>query len=143
MAFVEWNQEIETFATETAAQSLAYRVRLRGAHQRRQNPYTQICKTLVDILREDAVAVVDEEAIRMIVVGVLEHRSSSMSAKLDVVWKRECRSGRVPQNRTEQHLNTSPFEANAKLLKRWAKENSYVMSACREMKRSIQQPVSY
>lgn len=66
MAFVEWDQKVETFATETAAQSLAHRVRFRGAHRRSQNPHPQIGKTLVDILREDAVAVVDEEAIRMI-----------------------------------------------------------------------------
>ena len=66
MAFVEWNQEVETFATKAAAESLAHRVRLWGPHRRTQNPYTQIGKTLVDILREDAVAIVDDEAVRMI-----------------------------------------------------------------------------
>src|SRR5215467_9984689 len=66
MAFVEGNQEVETLPTQTAAQSLAHRVRLRGPHWRTENPYTQIGKTLVNILREDAVAVVDEEAVRMI-----------------------------------------------------------------------------
>src|SRR6516165_10174285 len=66
MAFVEWNQEVETFATKAAAESLAHRVRLWGPHRRAQNPYTQICKTLVDIRREDAVAIVDDEAVRMI-----------------------------------------------------------------------------
>ena len=66
MALVEWNQEVETFATKAAAESLAHRVRLRGPHRRTQNPYTQISKTLVDIRREDAVAVVDDEAVRMI-----------------------------------------------------------------------------
>src|SRR5215831_5661170 len=66
MAFVDWNQEVETFAKKAAAESLAHRVRLRGPHRRTQNPYTQIGKTLVDIRREDAVAMVDDETIRMI-----------------------------------------------------------------------------
>src|SRR5215831_4804753 len=66
MAFVEWNQEVETFATQTAAEPLAHRVRLGGPHRRPQNPYTQIGKTLVGIRRKDAVAVVDDEAVRMI-----------------------------------------------------------------------------
>src|SRR5215472_18291091 len=65
MVLVEGNQEVETFATK-AAESLAHRVRLWGPHRRTQNPYTQIGKTLVDILREDAVAIVDDEAVRMI-----------------------------------------------------------------------------
>src|SRR5215467_1393573 len=66
MAFVEWNQEVETFATKAAAESFAHRVRLRGPRWRTQNPYTQIGKTLVDIRREDGVAIVDDETIRMI-----------------------------------------------------------------------------
>src|SRR5215472_11871277 len=66
MAFIEWNQEVETFTTKAAAESLAHRVRLWGPHRRPENPYTQICKTLVGMLREDAVAIVDDEAVRMI-----------------------------------------------------------------------------
>src|SRR5215475_4927681 len=66
MAFVERKQEVETFATKAAAESFAHRVRLWGPHWRPQNPYTQIGKTLVDIRREDAVAIVDDETIRMI-----------------------------------------------------------------------------
>ena len=63
MAFVEGNQEVEPFATKAAAESLAHRVRLLGPHWRTQNPYTQIGKTLVDIRREDAVPIVDDEAV--------------------------------------------------------------------------------
>src|SRR5215813_15191189 len=66
MAFVEWNQEVETFATKAAAESFAHHVRLGGPHRRPQNLYPQICKTLVDICREDAVTIVDDEAGRMI-----------------------------------------------------------------------------
>src|SRR5215472_3590802 len=61
MAFVEWNQEVETFATKVAAQSLAHRVRLGRPHWRTQNPYPQIGKTLVDVRREDTVAIVDDD----------------------------------------------------------------------------------
>src|SRR6516225_2994394 len=66
MAFVEWNQEVETFATKAAAESFAHRVRLWGPQRRTQNPYTQICKTPVDIRREYAVAIVDDEAVGMV-----------------------------------------------------------------------------
>src|SRR5215472_17416627 len=66
MPFVEGKQEVETFATEAAAQSLAYRVRLWSPHWRSQNPYAQIPKTLVDLLSEDTVPIVDDEAIGMI-----------------------------------------------------------------------------
>ena len=66
MAFVEWKQQVETFATEAAAQSLAYRVRLWSSHGRSQNPYAQIPETLVDLLSEDTVPIVDDEAISMI-----------------------------------------------------------------------------
>src|SRR5215472_6043159 len=38
MAFVEGNQEVQTFATKAAAQSFAYGVRLWGSHRRWQNP---------------------------------------------------------------------------------------------------------
>src|SRR5215467_9686804 len=62
MAFVEWNQEVQTFATKATAESFAYRVRLWGPQRRPQNPYTQIGKTSVDIRREYGVAIVDDEA---------------------------------------------------------------------------------
>src|SRR5215475_10259812 len=52
MAFVERNQEVETFATKAAAESFAHRVRLWGPQRRPQNPYTQIGKTSVDIHRK-------------------------------------------------------------------------------------------
>jgi hypothetical protein len=66
MAFVERKQEVETFATKAAAESFAHRVRLWGLQRRPQNPYTQICKTSVDIRREYAVAIVDDEAVGMV-----------------------------------------------------------------------------
>jgi hypothetical protein len=62
MALVEWNQEVQTLATKALAQSLAYGV-LRRSHRRPQNSYTQMGKTLIDSLREDAVPIVDDEAV--------------------------------------------------------------------------------
>ena len=63
MVLVEWNQQVETFATKAPAQSLAHRVRLLRSHRRPQNSYTEVRQTLVDFRSEDAIAVVDEEAI--------------------------------------------------------------------------------
>src|SRR5215472_825460 len=57
MAFVEGNQEVQTFATKAAARSFVYGVRLWGSHRRSQNPYPQIGKALVNRLREDAVPI--------------------------------------------------------------------------------------
>src|SRR5215471_11333180 len=65
MALVEGNQEVQALATKAAAQSFAYGVRLRGSHRRPQNPYPQIGKALVNRLREDAVPIMDDEAVGM------------------------------------------------------------------------------
>src|SRR5215472_848579 len=66
MAFVEGNQEVETFTTQAAAQSLAHRVCLGGSHRCPQNSNTQVRETLVELMSEDAIAIVDDEAIGMV-----------------------------------------------------------------------------
>ena len=66
MTFVEGNQETETFATKAPAHSLAHRVGLGGSHGRPQDSHPQVSETLVDVLTEDAVAIVDQEAVGMI-----------------------------------------------------------------------------
>src|SRR5258708_18246788 len=66
MPFVEWNQEVETLPAKAAAESLAHRVRFRGSPRRPQNPYAQIGKALVDLPGADAVAIVDDQAVRVI-----------------------------------------------------------------------------
>src|SRR6516164_6965388 len=66
MAFAEGNQEVETFATKAAAQSLAHRVCLGGSHRCPQNSNSQVRETLVELMSEDAIAIVDDEAIGMI-----------------------------------------------------------------------------
>src|SRR5215471_316809 len=66
MTFVERNQVVKTFATKAPAQSLAHRVGLGGSHRRPQNSHPQVRQTLVDLLSEEAVAIVDQEAVEMI-----------------------------------------------------------------------------
>jgi hypothetical protein len=66
MTFIEWHQEIKTFASKAPAQSLAHRVGLGGSHGRPQNSHPQVRQTLVDVLSEDAVAIMDQEAVGMI-----------------------------------------------------------------------------
>src|SRR6516164_8180402 len=66
MVLVEWNQQVETFATKAPAQSLAHRVRLGRSHRRPQNAYPQVRATLVDFRSEDAIPIVKEEAVGMI-----------------------------------------------------------------------------
>src|SRR5215467_2118614 len=66
MTFVQGKQEIQTFATKAPAQSLAHGVRLRRSHRRPQDSHPQVRETLVDVLSEDAVAIVDQEAVGMI-----------------------------------------------------------------------------
>ena len=65
MTFVEWNQEIQTFASKAPAHPLAHCVRLGGSHRRPQNSYPQVRETLVDFLCEDAIPIVDEETVGM------------------------------------------------------------------------------
>src|SRR5215831_14500417 len=66
MTFVELNQVVKTFATKAPAQSLAHRVGLGGSHRRPQNSHPQVRQTLVDLFSEEAVAIVDQEAVGMI-----------------------------------------------------------------------------
>src|SRR5215472_4480122 len=65
MALVEGNKEVETLATKAPAQSLAHRACLGGSHRRRQNSNTQVRESLVDLISEDAIAIVDDEATGM------------------------------------------------------------------------------
>jgi hypothetical protein len=63
MTFVPWNQQVKTPAMKAPAQSLAYRVRLWGSHRRPQSTNIQMRQTCVDVRSEDAVAIVNEEAM--------------------------------------------------------------------------------
>ena len=90
MAFVERKQEVETFATKAAAESFAHRVRLWGSQRRPQNPYPKVCKTSVDIHREYAVAIVDDEAVGMVArqrFPELLQRPFRRGMSRDVVWR--------------------------------------------------------
>ena len=66
MTFVEGNQEVQTFATKAPTHSLAHRVGFGRSHGRPQDSHPQVRETLVDVLSEDAVAIVDQEAVGMI-----------------------------------------------------------------------------
>jgi hypothetical protein len=66
MTFVEGDQEVETFPTKAPTHSPAHRVGLGGSHGRPQDSHPQVSETLVDVLSEDAVAIVDQEAVGMI-----------------------------------------------------------------------------
>ena len=66
MTFVEWHQEVQTLPAKAPAQSLAHRARLRRSHRCPQNSYTQVRETDIDFLREDAIPIVNEEAVGMI-----------------------------------------------------------------------------
>ena len=67
MMFVDGDQEVQTLATKTSAQAFAHGVCLRRLHGRSQNTDAQIRHAFVQILREDAIPVVDHESIRMFV----------------------------------------------------------------------------
>ena len=66
VTIVHGKQEIQTFATKAPAQSLAHRIGLGGPQRRAQNSYPQVRETLVDLRSEDAIAIMDEEAVCMI-----------------------------------------------------------------------------
>ena len=66
MTFAEGNQEVKTFATKAPAQSLAHCVGLGGSHGRPQDSHPQVRETLVDFLSEDAIPIVDDEAVGMV-----------------------------------------------------------------------------
>src|SRR5262245_49374808 len=65
MTFVERDQKVEAFSAERPSESLAEGIRLRRPDWRSQHLHAHGGYLLVQFLREDAVAVVDEEPIRI------------------------------------------------------------------------------
>src|SRR5437016_13282335 len=55
--------KIETFPPQRADEPLAERIGLRGPHRRLEHPQSQVAYVLVKLLREDAIAVMDKEAV--------------------------------------------------------------------------------
>ena len=115
MAFVEWNQEVETLATKAPAQSLAHRVRLGRSHGRPQNSYTQVRQTLVDFLSEDAIAIMDDEAVGM----VARQRFPEL---LQCPFRRGMGRGVAVENRKAAVITTKKSQATMTLA--WLRTNS-------------------
>ena len=65
MALVERDQEVQALAASCSAEPLTYAICHWCPHGSSKNPRTKVRHRLVQFSREDAVAVVDQEAIRM------------------------------------------------------------------------------
>ena len=66
MTLVQRNQPVQAFAPNRANQSFAERVRLRRSHRRLEDRQTHRHDCPIDIVRVDAVVVVNEETMRFI-----------------------------------------------------------------------------
>ena len=66
MPLIERDHEIQAFSTPCSNQSLAERVRLRGANRRLENRQVHCRECRIDTLRVDRVAVVNHESVRLV-----------------------------------------------------------------------------
>ena len=66
MVFSQGNQKVQAFPPQRADEPLAERIGLRTLRRRFEHPESQVAYALVELLREDAVAVMDEEAVGMV-----------------------------------------------------------------------------
>src|SRR5215468_2799427 len=62
----EWDHTIQAFPSQRADEPLAERIGLRRPYRRLAHPQPQVADALVELVREDAIAVMDEEAIGMV-----------------------------------------------------------------------------
>ena len=60
------NNTVQTFPPQRADEPLAERIGLRSPHWRLEHPQPQVAHTLVELLREDAIAVMDQELVGMV-----------------------------------------------------------------------------
>jgi hypothetical protein len=89
----QWNHVIQTFPPERAQQSLTQCVRLRTLRGRFQDLQPQVPYALVEVLGEDAVPVMEEEAVAMI-------RWNRFAELLERPWRRGMRSHMDMQDAT-------------------------------------------
>lgn len=66
MSLAQWDQEIQTLPPYSAHQPFTPGIRLRRPHRSSPNPHTQGCQFLIQLSGEDAVTVMDYEAIRVV-----------------------------------------------------------------------------
>ena len=62
----EGNEEVQTLPPQRADEPLAERIGLRCPHWRLEHPQSQVADALVELLRENAVAVMEQKAILMV-----------------------------------------------------------------------------
>jgi len=66
MVFRQGDDKVETFSPQRANEPFAEGIGLRSPHRRLEHPQPQVADALVKLLREDAIAVMDQEAVGMV-----------------------------------------------------------------------------
>ena len=66
MVCAQRNQKVEALPPQRADKSLAERIGLRSPHRRLEHPQPQVTYALVQLLREDAIAVMYQESVSMV-----------------------------------------------------------------------------
>jgi hypothetical protein len=66
VVFRQWNQVIQTFPPQCAQEPLAKDIRLGTLRWRFQDPQSHVAYALVELMRENAVAVMDQEAVGVV-----------------------------------------------------------------------------
>jgi hypothetical protein len=66
MVFRQRNQIIQTFPPQRAEEPLAGRIRLRTPHRGFEYPQPQVAYALIQLLREDRIAVMNQETVVMV-----------------------------------------------------------------------------
>src|SRR5215472_17169176 len=62
----EWNQKVEALPPQRADKPLAERIGLRSPHRRLEHPQPQVTYASVQLLREDAIAVMYQASVSMV-----------------------------------------------------------------------------
>ena len=64
--FQKWNQVIQTFPLQCVQEPLAKGIRLGTLPWRFQDPQSHVAYVLVELMRENAIAVMDQEAVGVV-----------------------------------------------------------------------------
>ncbi len=66
MVCAQWNHKVHAFLPQRADKSLAEGIRLGTLRWRFQDPQSHVAYVLVELMRENAVAVMDQEAVGVV-----------------------------------------------------------------------------
>ena len=66
MVFGQWNQKVQAFLPQCADEPLAQGIRLGALLWCFQDPQSQVTYALIKLLGENAVAVMEQEAVRVV-----------------------------------------------------------------------------